>query len=101
MKMKVFTLILSLAVLLSAQQAASIRNQQVNQKNRIRQGVKSGELTRHETKVLIKEQRKIQKTKVRAAGDGIITKREKAKISSMQKAASKDIYRKKHNNRKP
>lgn len=79
--------------------AQTITQRQVNQEKRIHQGVKSGELTHHEAKALQKEQRKIERDKLKAKADGVITKQEARKIKAEQKAASNDIFRKKHNNR--
>jgi hypothetical protein len=79
--------------------AQTITQKQINQEKRIHQGVKSGELTRHETKVLRKEQRIIERDKLKAKADGVVTKKEIHKIKAEQKAASNDIFRKKHNDR--
>ena len=72
---------------------------QINQQKRIKNGVRSGELTRGETKRLQKQQVNIQRTKRKAAADGVITRKEKAIIRTKQAKASKNIARKKHNNR--
>lgn len=72
---------------------------QVNQQKRIKQGVKSGELTKGETIRLQKQQANIQRTKRKAAADGVVTRKERAVIKTKQKKASKNIARKKHNNR--
>jgi hypothetical protein len=77
----------------------AVTHQQIKQAKRIHQGVKSGQLTHHETKALRAEQRKIERDKLRAESKGRITKKELHKIKAEQKAASRDIYRKKHNNR--
>lgn len=77
----------------------SINAKQHNQKDRIKTGVTSGELTKKETKKLVQEQKNIRRVEAKIKSDGVITIREKAKISTMQKAASRDIYNKKHNNR--
>lgn len=70
---------------------------QVNQQKRIHQGVRSGELTKKETVQLQRQQARIQRTKKRAASDGIVTRKEKAVIRSKQANASKRIAKKKHN----
>ena len=72
---------------------------QINQQERIHQGVKSDELTKGETIRLEKQQKKIQKDKVKAKSDGVVTVKERAKIKAEQKHASRTIYRKKHNAR--
>ena len=76
---------------------AKITKTQIRQEKRIHRGVRSGALTRHETKVLQAEQRKIERDKLKAESDGIITKSEDHKIRAEQKAANRDIIRKKNN----
>ena len=76
-----------------------VSKRQVNQQKRIKQGVRSGELTMREAASLQRQQVNIQKTKKRAKADGKVTRKERAVIHSKQHVASKKIYRKKHNNR--
>jgi len=80
-----------------AQSTKAITKTQKLQKHKIKQGVKSGELTKREVKKLKAQQRNIQKTKLRVKADGIVTKREKKTIMAKQKRANKTIYREKHN----
>lgn len=88
------------AGLMCAQTQTKKANQrQKNQTTRIVNGAKSGELTKKETKKLMGQQRNIQKTKRAAKADGVVTKREKAAINRKQNAASRNIKRKKNNNR--
>ncbi len=70
---------------------------QINQQERIHQGVKNGELTKGETIRLEKQQKKIQKNKINAKSDGVVTPKVKAKLHAEQNRASRTIYRKKHN----
>lgn len=74
-----------------------IHQRQVNQHARIRQGVKSGELTKGEAAKLRSEQRNIQAEKQAAKADGKVTPAERNQIRKGQNKASRDIYRKKHN----
>jgi hypothetical protein len=76
-----------------------ITKRQVNQRARIRQGVKSGELTKGETAKLRQEQRDIRADKKMAKSDGKVTPAERRHITKEQNKASKDIYRLKHNAR--
>ena len=76
-----------------------VKERQMNQKARIRQGVKSGELTKGEARHLRGEQKTIQAEKQMAKADGEVTPAERAKLRRDQNKASKDIYRLKHNNR--
>ncbi len=75
-----------------------IKERQQNQRARIRQGVKSGELTKGEARNLRQEQRTIQAEKKMAKVDGKVTPAERAQIRKDQNKASRDIYRLKHNN---
>lgn len=79
--------------------AGRVGNRQVKQNERIGQGVKSGELTRFETRKLVNEQRRIQQVKRSALSDGTLTRREKVGLEVRQDKANADIYRLKHNNR--
>lgn len=78
----------------------NINEKQKNQKQRIVQGVKSGELTFRETARLTKQQVNIQRKKKQFKSDGTFSKRERLNIRKRQYKASKNIYRKKHNDRK-
>ncbi len=67
-----------------------------NQQARIKEGVKSGELTKHETIKLQKEQATIHAEKKTAMSDGNVTKAERAKLHHDQNKSSKHIARQKH-----
>ncbi|MBK8742911.1 MAG: hypothetical protein IPM02_27090 [Betaproteobacteria bacterium] len=69
---------------------------QQNQKTRIQEGVKSGELTRREAVRLRTEQRAIKAEERMAKADGKVTMAERAKLQHDQNKASADIYRQKH-----
>jgi uncharacterized membrane protein YebE (DUF533 family) len=88
------------AGLVNAQTTTKKVNQrQGNQKERVVQGVKSGELTKKETKKLARQQRDIKRTKRAAKSDGVVTKKERAVIHQKQNAASRNIKRKKNNDK--
>ncbi len=87
------------AMALQAQTVTPKINQtQKQQQARIKQGVKTGELTPLETKKLEKQQLNIRHAKKVAKSDGVVTKRERRHILNAQKRANKNIYKKKHNN---
>ncbi|MCI4668580.1 MAG: hypothetical protein MRZ79_10640 [Bacteroidia bacterium] len=100
MKVKLFFLTLAFVAFGStafAQTATRKANtRQAKQTVRIKQGVKSGELTRSEATHLGLQQFHIQMAKKDAKADGVVTRREKAKINRKQDRASKNIYRQKH-----
>ncbi len=70
-----------------------------NQRARIRQGEKSGELTKAEQKSLNKDQKAIHKQVAhdRAMNGGKLTNAEHRQVNKEMNAESKKIYRKKHN----
>ena len=74
-----------------------VTKRQMNQHARIRQGVKSGELTPAEAARLRREERRIQKDKQAAKADGKVTPEERKKLQGEENKVSKDIYKKKHN----
>ncbi len=76
-----------------------INQRQKNQHARIKQGVKSGELTKGEARKLHNEEKTIQAEKQMAKVDGKVTPAERAKLRKDQNKASKDIYRLKHNDK--
>ncbi len=95
-------IILAVAVLFTlniAQAQQTIRQTSKQQKNRIKQGVRSGELTKAETRNLVKDQREIRNDIKDAKSDGTITKAERKEIKQEQRKANREIARKKHNNR--
>jgi len=91
------SLLLIVSVTLAQTKTPQINKTRKNQVERIKDGVKSGELTKPETKVLAKEQKHIQKEKAAAKADGKVTKAEKKHIAKDQAKASKDIAKLKHN----
>jgi hypothetical protein len=76
-----------------------VTHRQMNQQARIKQGVRSGELTKGETRRLEREQAKIQYDKKETKSDGKITPQERKHLRREQNKASRDIYRLKHNER--
>ena len=79
-----------------------LNERQSNQKARIAQGVKSGELTRKETVRMVNGQRQLQKMENRAKQDGVVTKKERARLQAKASKESAKIYRNKHDkNQRP
>lgn len=78
----------------------NVNERQQNQKERIQQGVESGELTRAEAHNLRSDQRQIARTEDRMREDGGgLSAREHARLAHMQSRESKQIHAKKHNDR--
>jgi len=66
------------------------------QRERIQQGVKSGELTRPEARSLRVEEAKLRVAEARVKRDGVVTPREALRVNRRLNAASRDIFRQKH-----
>lgn len=83
----------------SAQAAGKIAQRKENQQDRIAQGVKSGQLTAHETAHLENKEAAIDKeTRTdRAADGGKLTPAEKQQVNRQQNRVSHQIYTDKHN----
>jgi Tfp pilus assembly protein FimT len=73
-----------------------IDQRQANQERRIEQGVKSGALNEREAMRLEKGEARIQKMEDKAAADGKVTLKERARIERAQDMQSRRIYRQKH-----
>lgn len=76
-----------------------VDQREANQQSRIAQGAASGSLTPHETQRLEKEQARIDNAEAKAKSDGTVTAKERRRLHAMQDGASRDIHRKKHNER--
>jgi hypothetical protein len=74
-------------------------DRQIRQQERIAGGVKSGELTPGETARVETQQAHIQHVKKEMKEDGNLSLRERARLNKMQDRASRNIFRKKHNER--
>ena len=95
-----FLLILVLALGLGITSTnAQISQRAVNQHQRIKQGVKRGELTRTEAKNLRSNERATRRDIRSAKSDGKITPAERKDIKKDERKSSRKIYRKKHNAR--
>ena len=85
-----------IATVASAQNAADTTQRDVNQQNRIEQGLKSGQLTTKEAGKLEREESRVDKMEANALKDGKETNAEKARIERAQNKVSNDIYKEKH-----
>ena len=73
-----------------------IDQRQTNQEQRIDQGIASGQLNEREANRLNKQQEHVNKMEDRAKSDGVMTKKERARITAAQDRASRHIAREKH-----
>jgi len=69
---------------------------QERQQARIRQGVRSGQLTRRETRRMREDQRDIRQLERAYQSDGTLTRAERADLHREQNQASRRIHRQKH-----
>lgn len=104
MKIKILggLLVAALAVtsVANAQTRTPVINQrQHNQERRINEGVRSGQLTRNETRHLRNDERHIRTEKRTAMAEGRMGPRERTHIRHQENRVSRSIYRKKHNAR--
>jgi hypothetical protein len=67
-----------------------------NQRARIAQGVRSGELTRPETRRLVAGERRLHRHERYAKSDGVVTPAERARLERNADRMSARIYRQKH-----
>ena len=73
-----------------------IDKRELNQEKRIEQGIASGALTVREARRLNRGEAHIDKAQDHAEADGKVTRYERKKIASMQRAESKAIHLQKH-----
>ena len=104
MKFKIFggLLIAALAFtsMAQAQDRTPVINHRLhNQNRRINQGVRSGELTRNETRHLRGDERRIGEQKRMAMADGRMNRGERRHLRREENRTSHAIYRDKHNAR--
>jgi hypothetical protein len=66
------------------------------QKQRIKQGLRSGELTRHEARGLVKEQREIRAKERTMKSDGVLTPQERQELHQDLNESSQQIFQEKH-----
>jgi hypothetical protein len=80
----------------------TIRQRKLNQQARIHEGVKSGELTKHEAHNLEKKEHALNKEErnMRKMDGGKLTKQDRKTLQQQQNQLSKQIYKDKHNKRK-
>jgi hypothetical protein len=96
-KSTLFLALVALPVIAAAStRDPGVNQRQHNQHERIEQGVKSGELTRGETRRLQAEQRQIRREERQYKSDGTLTRGERKDLQRDLNHASRDIYRQKH-----
>lgn len=89
---------LIIALAIGSTNAQTVDNAKT-QNRRIKEGVKSGELTKGEAANLRKDQKEIRKTMKEAQKDGFLSKEEKRGIRHGKRHESRKIAHLKHNDR--
>lgn len=90
-----FNIVITLTFSLNAE-ARRDQAREARQQARIRQGVKSGELTHKEAAHLRAGQKRVDHMQEKAKEDGVVTDAEKARIEKTQDRQSEKIYKQKH-----
>lgn len=80
-----------------AQTAQQDQQRDVNQQERIEQGLKSGQLTTREAGKLEREQQHVDKMEAHDLRNGSVSPAEQARLNAAQNKASRDIAAAKHN----
>ncbi|MBS0373942.1 MAG: hypothetical protein JSR73_05145 [Proteobacteria bacterium] len=91
------TLLIATSAFAVGPRTDEVTQRDVNQQQRIEQGLQSGQLNTKEAGQLEREQSRIDRTEARDLKDGKLSASEQAQINRMQNKASADIYRDKHN----
>jgi hypothetical protein len=87
--------------LLAAPAFADVGGREVRQQERIEQGVRTGELNRHETNRLERQEGRVSRevSRDRREGGGRLDRQERGRITAQQNHLSREIYREKHDRR--
>ena len=96
----VATALVAFSTLANAQTVTpGVDARQANQAARIHQGIAKGQINPNEAANLQRGQARVQRIEDRAKLDGVVTRRERARIHRAQNVESRKIYNKRHNNR--
>ena len=83
----------------SSQRMQADVQRNVNQQNRIEQGIQSGAVTNKEASNMERGQARIDRKEAKAGANGHVSAGEQARIQKAENKQSNKIYREKHNNR--
>ncbi len=92
------TFVLGLGLTGFAQKTPVLDNREKRQQKRIKQGVKSGSLTKREAARMEKQQAKTRRMEAKAKSDGTVTPKERARLQHRANKTSRHIYKQKHDN---
>lgn len=99
MLLAVSAVVLMTGVAFAENETLRIDQRQTNQEQRLDQGIASEQLNQREADRLNTQQRHINKMEDKAKSDGVMTKKERARIVAAQDRAARHIAREKHDRR--
>ena len=99
MLLAVSAVVLVTGVAFAENETLGIDQRQTNQEQRVDQGIASGHLSEREADRLNTQQGHINKMEDKAKSDGIMTKKERARIVAAQDRAARHLAREKHDRR--
>ncbi len=91
-----WTIVLSATALPALAGTPRIDLREHNQRGRIAQGIRSGELTRPETRRLVRGEVRLHRHERIAKADGVVTRAERRRLHRNAERMSRRIYRQKH-----
>ena len=83
-----------------AQSVATEVDRNINQQQRIEQGLQSGQLNTREASRLEREESRVERMESNAMKDGKLSSGEKNRIDQAQDKVSRDIYQEKHDDQR-
>jgi opacity protein-like surface antigen len=89
-------MLLMTGVAFAEAEAPMVDQRQANQEQRIDQGIAREQLNERESNRLNKQQEHVNTMEDRAKSDGVMTKKERARIAAAQDRAARHIAREKH-----
>lgn len=92
-------LVLMIGVAFAQAETPVIDQRQTNEEQRVDQGIASGQLNEREADRLNAQQGRINKMEEKAKSDGVMTKKEQARIVAAQDRAARHLAREKHDRR--
>jgi len=98
MKKSILLLAVLVALTVSAKAQTEKRSLR-DERRRIAQGIRSGQITKAEALVLRKQAKDVRRTKAIAKADGVVTPQERGAIARQDRQLDRTIRRTKHNKR--
>src|SRR5262245_51915964 len=90
-------LLVATSALADGPRTDQVVDRDVNQQERVEQGLQQGQLSTREAGQIERQESRIDQTEARDLKDGKLSPAEQAHINQMQNRTSRDIYRDRHN----